>query len=44
MSGGGGTGLNVMRLIRIFRIVRIFNKLDDLKRILNAIISSMGQV
>ena len=44
LSGGGGTGLNVMRLIRIFRIVRIFNKLDDLKRILNAIISSMGQV
>jgi voltage-gated sodium channel len=44
MIGGSGNGLAVMRLLRIFRIVRIFNKLEDMKRILNANLKSFSPV
>ena len=36
--------MSVLRLLRVFRIVRIFNKLEDMKRILNANLTAMGPV
>ena len=44
LSGGGGSGLAVLRLLRVFRIVRIFNKLEDMKRILSANVQAFGPV
>ena len=44
LSGGGGNGLSVVRMARVFRVVRIFHKLEDMKRILNANVAALGPV
>ena len=36
--------MSVLRLMRIFRIVRIFNKLENMKKILNANVAAFGPV
>jgi len=40
INGGQGNSRSVLRLLRIFRVVRIYNKLEDMKRIFNATLSA----
>ena len=42
LGGGTGMGLAVMRLLRIFRIVRIGHRLEHMKNILDANLSALG--
>jgi hypothetical protein len=44
LAGSRGKSLSVMRLLRVFRVVRIFNKLEDMKRILSANVTAFGPV
>ena len=44
LVGGTGTGLSVVRLLRVFRIVRIFHTLEYMRRTLNALANSVGLI